>query len=124
MAKSPQRSPKMPKTIGDLPAIAQSLDTMSNAFSAWLRNANRAQAEAIRFLSDRFNKDLEMMLELAGCRNRKDIFGLRANFASDLVADYIAEGTRVFALHSDDVQPQDHTAFQIAKPQLDATASI
>jgi peroxiredoxin family protein len=113
MAKSRRRLTRTAETISDMPAMARSLKTMSDAFAAWARKANRAQAEAIRFLSDQFNKDIEMMLELSACKNRKDVFGLRPDFASSLVDEYIAEGTRLFALHNEDVNPESYT---LSKP--------
>ena len=80
----------------------QSLEARSRAFSGWLRRSNRAQAEAIRFLDDCFNRDLAVIFELSRCTRPQDVFGLHTAVVSDLVSGYIAEGKRVFALHRDD----------------------
>ena len=79
----------------------ESFDAMSGAFSSWLKNSNRLQAEAIRFLNDRFNKDVEMMSQFASCTKPEELFSLQAKLASTLVSDYTAEGARILALFSD-----------------------
>src|SRR5512141_274796 len=91
-----------PQQIDGMPAITQqSLDAMSHAFSGWLKNANRLQAEALRFLNDRFNKDVEMMSQFAHCKKPEEFFSLQAKLASNLVSDYTDESSRILALLSD-----------------------
>lgn len=85
--------------------LEQSRAMMVGAVSVWLRNANRGQAEAIRFVKDCFDRDLEALSDLAACRHPEDIFGLDAAVPRSLVSAYMAEGARVFALHSGDGDP-------------------
>ena len=89
--------------MDDMSAITtQSVDIMASAVSEWLRSANRGQADAIRFVKDCFNRDIEAISELAACKNPQDVFGLNAAVASSLVSEYLAEGARVFALYDGD----------------------
>jgi hypothetical protein len=74
---------------------------MSNAFSEWLGNANRVQAEMIRFMGDRYSKDLKMMARFAECRKPEEFLKLQSEIAAELAADYQAEGARVLALFGD-----------------------
>jgi len=102
MTKSEQNVSKAPDGTGDVSVLArQSFDAMSGTFSAWLRDANRFQAEAIRFLNDRFNKDIQMMSQFTACRKPEEFFDLQAKLMSGLVSDYMAEGTRVLELFGD-----------------------
>jgi hypothetical protein len=102
MSKAQQRPSVAPNGIEGMSATTkESFDAMSRAFSGWLGNANRIQSEAIRFLNDRFNKDIEMMSQFANCKKPEEFFNLQAKIANNLVADYTAESTRLLALLSD-----------------------
>ena len=91
-----------PQQFEAMPAITkQSLDAMSQAFSGWVKNANRLQAEALRFLNDRFNTDVEMMSQVAHCKKPAEFFSLQAKLASTLVSDYTKESSRIIALLGD-----------------------
>ena len=85
-------------------ATMQSLDVVSGAFTGWLRDANRFQAEAIRFLNDRLNKDIQMMSQYAACKKPEEIFELQAKLATSMVSDYMAEGTKVLELFGNAVK--------------------
>ena len=50
----------------------ESFAWISNGFSEWLHNINRVQAEVIRFMSERFSKDVKMASRFAECRNPED----------------------------------------------------
>jgi Phasin protein len=91
--------PTSPEAMSAL--TKQTFDTMSSAYSGWLRNATKVQAEAIRFINDRFTKDIEMMSQFAQCKKPEDIAALQAKLVSSLVADYTAESTKIIALFSD-----------------------
>jgi hypothetical protein len=107
MTKPEQTVSKNADGMGDISAITkQSFDAMSGAFSTWLRDANRFQAEAIRFLNDRFNKDIQMMSQFATCKKPEEIFELQAKLANSLVSDYMAEGTKVLELFGDVVKAE------------------
>lgn len=45
-------------------AAQQSLARMSGAFSSWLHDTTRVQKEAVRFLGERFDKELAMAANL------------------------------------------------------------
>lgn len=94
MGNAEQSSSKPLDPTDDLAVVA-----MKTTFSGWLRKANRGQAEAILFLKDCFDRDLRMISELAGCNNPQEVFGLNGAVARELVANYLAEGSRVFAQH-------------------------
>lgn len=107
MTKAEQTVSKAPDGMADISAIAkQSFDAMSGAFSTWLRDANRFQAEAIRFLNDRFNKDVQMMSQFATCKKPEEIFELQTKLMSSLVSDYMAEGTKILELFGDVVKAE------------------
>ena len=60
----------------------ESFEWMSNAFSEWLGNANRMQAEVIRFMGDRYSKDVKMMTRFAECRKPEDFLKLQSEARS------------------------------------------
>lgn len=76
----------------------QSLETMSGAFSTWLHDAGRMQAEAIRFLSDRFNKDVQLIAEFSQCKRPEDVIAVQTRLVNDLVSDYMSESKTMFSL--------------------------
>ena len=107
MTKPEQNASKAPDGMADMSAMTkQSFDAMSGAFSTWLREANRFQAEALRFLNDRFAKDVRMMSQFATCKKPEEIFELQAKLMSSLVSDYMAEGTKVLELFGDAVKTE------------------
>lgn len=102
MTKQTQSESMVPAGMEEMSAVAkQSFDAMAGTFSEWLRGANRFQAEAIRFLNQRFQKDIEMMSQFATCKKPEQIFELQARLASTMVSDYMAEGTRLLELFGD-----------------------
>ncbi|MDR3387602.1 MAG: phasin family protein [Rudaea sp.] len=78
-----------------------SFDVVTNAYSEWLRNANQMQTEAIRFINERYNKDVKMISRFAECKRPEDFFALQSELLTDLVADYSQESATIFALFSD-----------------------
>lgn len=96
----PNQSRSQPQlSFESFSAIAHdSLDTVSTAFSNWLHNANQVQNEAIRFLRDRFDKDIASMSSLARCKSLDEVFRLQSQMTSELVSDYMREGARLFEL--------------------------
>ena len=107
MSRPEQTASKTSNGAADISAITkQSLDATSDAFSIWLRDANRFQAEAIRFLNDRFNKDFQMMSQFAACKKLEEVFEMQAKLANELVSDYMAEGTKVLELFGDAVKDE------------------
>jgi len=99
MKKQEKEVSKTHNGLGDMsPLTRQSFDAMSSAFSGWMRHANRFQSEAIGFINDRFIKDIDMMSRFAMCKKPEELFALQAKLANDLVADYVAEGTKLLEL--------------------------
>lgn len=86
----------------------QPLDAMALAFAKWLRHANRSQAAALQCLSARFDRDIAQIAELASCADPDDVFGLDADVTARLVADYMAEGARLFELLRREVPARNH----------------
>jgi len=103
MRKQAQQMPRTDNGLGDMsPLTRQSFDTMSRAFSSWLRDANRFQSEAIRFMNERFIKDIDMMSQFATCKKPEELLALQAKLANDLVSDFVAEGTKLLELLGDE----------------------
>jgi hypothetical protein len=103
MNKSKQQFPfAMPEGMPAFPGFGkESFEWMSNAFSEWLGNANRMQAEVIRFMGDRYSKDVKMMARFAECRKPEDFLKLQSEVAAELAADYQEQGARILALFGD-----------------------
>lgn len=77
------------------------IESMSTAFSAWMRNANRLQCEAIRFVADRFAKDVEMTQQFAKCKKPEEILDLQAKLVNAMMSDYMNESAKFLTLFSD-----------------------
>jgi len=102
MNKSKPFNFAMPEGVPTLPGLGkESFEWMSTAFSEWLGNANRMQAEVIRFMGDRYSKDVKMMMRFGECRKPEDFLKLQSELAAELAADYQEEGARLFALFGD-----------------------
>jgi len=102
MSKSAQSPFKLPEGFPGLTAAARdSFDSMTHAYSDWLQNANRVQAEMIRFVGERFSKDVAMMSRFAECRKPEDYLKLQGVLLTELAADYQQEGTRILELFGD-----------------------
>jgi len=69
-----------------------------NAYRAWFDGARQMQSEAVDFFKDRVGKDLEMLAEWGHCATPVEAIELQARYGRDAVADYLAEGRRMFAL--------------------------
>ena len=93
MNKSKQQFPfAMPEGMPAFPGFGkESFEWMSNAFSEWLGNANRMQAEVIRFMGDRYSKDVKMMTRFAECRKPEDFLKLQSELAAELAADRLLQ---------------------------------
>ena len=61
----------------------ESFAWMSSAFSEWLHNTNRVQAEVIRFMGERFSKDVKMVSRFAECRNPEDFMKMQNQVLSE-----------------------------------------
>jgi hypothetical protein len=122
MNKSKQFPFAMPEGMPTLPGLGkESFEWMSTAFSEWLSNANRMQAEVIRFIGDRYSKDVKMMMRFAECRKPEDFLKLQSELAAELTADYQEEGARLLALFGD----ASKQAWQeIAKPGEKQSARV
>lgn len=76
----------------------ETFDSVSHAYSEWLQNANRVQTEMIRFIGDRFSKDMNLITRFAGCKQPDEFLRLQAEAVSELASDYMQEGARILAL--------------------------
>lgn len=79
----------------------ESLDTVSKAFSEWMNNANRMQAELIRFVGERFSKDVDLVSRFASCKQPDEFVRLQAEALTELASDYMQEGAKIFGLFSE-----------------------
>ncbi len=79
-------------------ASRESFESMSNAYSDWLQNANRVQTEMIRFIGDRFSKDLSLISRLASCKQPDEFLRLQAEAVSEIATDYMQEGAKLLAM--------------------------
>ena len=102
MSKAAQSPFSLPEGFSGLTAATkESFDSMTHAYSEWLQNANRVQAEVIRFIGDRFNKDASLISRFAACRKPDEFLRLQADAMTELAGDYMQEGARIFSLFSD-----------------------
>lgn len=103
MSKSSAQFPfSLPEGFGSMAGNArESFEAMSRSYSEWLHNANRVQAEMIRFVNERFSKDMSLISRFAACRQPDELLRLQAEVVSELASDYMQEGARIFSLFSD-----------------------
>ena len=76
----------------------QSFDSMNKAFSAWMQNTNKIQAEAMRFVNERFNKDMQILSRFSTCRKPEDFVALQSQLVTEIASDYMAEGAKLYEL--------------------------
>jgi len=87
---------------GAMPAnVKESFDNMTRAFTGWMTNANRMQAETIRFMNDRFNKDMQAFTRFGACKKPEEFMSLQSELVAELVKDYMEEGNKVVAMFAD-----------------------
>lgn len=85
--------------IGALFDIEQnSLDAVASTYTSLFGNVARAQAEVLRFLSERFVKDTRMLSRFAACKSPADVVELQLELGSGVIADYVAETQRMMGL--------------------------
>lgn len=82
-------------------AFPEGIPAVSKAYSDWLHNANRVQAEMIRFVGERFSKDLNLVSRFAACKQPDEFLRLQGEVMSELASDYMQEGARIFSLFGD-----------------------
>ena len=78
-----------------------SFNAVSRAYSEWLQNANRLQAEMIRFGADRFNKDVSLISRFGQCRQPDEFLKLQSDAMAELAHDYLELGSRIVKLFWD-----------------------
>ena len=102
MTKSKPFPFAVPEGMPSFPGFSkESFESMTSAYSEWLRNANRVQAEMIRFMGERFSKDVKMMSRFAQCRKPEDFLQVQGEIVAELAADYQQEGAKLLALFGD-----------------------
>jgi hypothetical protein len=79
----------------------QSIEAVTNTYRAWLSQANKMQEETMRFVQDRFTKELEAAAQLARCTNPMDALALQAQVAQKRATDYFEEGQKLVELSSE-----------------------
>lgn len=73
-------------------------DFAERAMRAWLDGAQVMQAEATHFVSARAGKDMAALSEWSQCRTPTDALEMQARYAGEALADYLAEGQRMWTL--------------------------
>ena len=76
----------------------QSIEAVTNTYRAWVNQANRMQGETMRFVQERFTKELEAAAQLARCKNPIEAFAVQADFAQRMAADYLEESQKLVEL--------------------------
>ena len=76
----------------------QSFEAVTNTYRVWINQANRMRDETIRFVQERFTKELEAAVKLAGCTNPTEAFAVQAEFANKMAADYFEDGQKIVEL--------------------------
>jgi hypothetical protein len=76
----------------------QMIETLSNTYRTWFDQANRMRDEAIRFTQERFTKELDAAVRLSRCKNPTEALAVQTEFASNMAADYFAEGQKLVGL--------------------------
>lgn len=62
--------------------------------SAW----KQVMDESSRFVSERFEQDVELQKAMMGCTSPQELFELQSEFYNKAVKDYTAEATRMFEM--------------------------
>jgi Phasin protein len=102
MSKSQSFPFVFPEGIPAFPGFNKdSFESVSKAYSDWLHNANRVQAEMIRFVGERFSKDLNLVSRFAACKQPDEFLRLQGEVMTELASDYMQEGARIFSLFGD-----------------------
>jgi hypothetical protein len=76
----------------------QSIQAMTDIYTAWLSQASRVQEETMRFVQERFSKELDAATQIARCTNPLEAFALQAELAQKRAEDYVEEGQRLASL--------------------------
>lgn len=63
----------------------------------WLQLARHWNSELLRFARQRWEKDLDTMVQLACCRSAAEIFCIQSEAAADAASDYLGESQRWLA---------------------------
>lgn len=74
------------------------LDFAERAMRAWFEGAQSLQAEATEFVSARAGKDMAALSEWTHCTTPTDALEMQARYASEALADYVAETQRLWGL--------------------------
>jgi len=79
-------------------AFQPSLDAVSAGLQAWTNDIGCIQAESVRFIVDRLNKDAGFAASLAACRRPEDMLRLQADGMQAFVTDYLHEGLKLASM--------------------------
>jgi hypothetical protein len=102
MSKQEQSPFTLPQGFATIPGLSkESLESLSGAFSDWMRNSSQIQAELIRFVGDRFSKDVAMISRFASCKKPEEFVAVQSELITGLTNDYLQQGAKLFALSSE-----------------------
>jgi len=77
---------------------ADSLNLFTDGFSRYMKNANATGSELVRFVNERFNKDLQIASRFAECKQPQDFFKLQSELITTLIGDYAQEASKLFGM--------------------------
>jgi hypothetical protein len=98
--------PKLENTETLSAINGDSLNLFTDTFSRCMKNANATGSELVRFMNDRFKKDLQIASRFAECRQPQDFFALQSELITTLIGDYAQETSRLVGMltaTSDDI---------------------
>ena len=73
-------------------------DFAERAMRAWLDGAQVMHTEASEFVSARAGKDMVALSQWSQCRTPTDALEVQARYVGEALADYVAEGQRMWTL--------------------------
>ena len=73
----------------------QSLNLFTDAFTRWVTNCNETSSELLRFVNERFDKDLKLAARFAECKRPEDFLALQTQLVTTMIADYAQEATKL-----------------------------
>lgn len=97
-------NPQMPNDLQAIGTDTPLGQWATQPFTLWMQGCARLQAESIRFMADRFVKDLRAPQRLGACTTPAELFDVATEIAAETARDYLGEGQRLMALAAGDFE--------------------
>lgn len=105
-------TPAAPPTRDSTP-LSRSVEPPFVSFGAiWLDRMTMAaqwHGEWLRFVAERWRKDLDTFAQLAGCRSVAEVLCVQFEVAADTASDYLREAEHLLASMNTALQPDTNT---------------